>query len=61
MTNITELAQQPAVRAALADYHARLDDILAQIVAIQQVPAPTFDEARRAEYMAAQFLSLIHI
>ena len=48
MTNITELAQQPAVRAALADYNARLDDILAQIVAIQQVPAPTFDKTRRA-------------
>ena len=55
MTHITELAQQPAVRAALADYRARLDDIVAQIVAIQQVPAPSFDEARRAEYMAAQF------
>ena len=55
MTHITDLAQQPAVRAALAGYHARLDDIVAQIVAIQQVPAPTFDEARRAEYMTAQF------
>ena len=55
MTHITDLAQQPAVRAALAGYRARLDDIVAQIVAIQQVPAPTFDEARRAEYMAAQF------
>ena len=26
-----------------------------QIIAIQQVAAPTFDEARRAEHMAAQF------
>lgn len=55
MSRVTELSQQPAVRAALAGYRARLDDIVAQIVAIQQVAAPTFAEARRSEYMAAQF------
>ena len=55
MSRITELTQQPFVRAALADYRARLDEIVAQIVAIQQVAAPTFAEARRSEYMAAQF------
>ena len=55
MSRVTALSQQPAVRAALAGYRARLDDIAAQIVAIQQVPSPTFDEARRSEYMAAQF------
>ena len=55
MSRVTELTQQPLIRAALADYRARLDEILAQIVAIQQVPAPTFDEARRSAYMATQF------
>jgi acetylornithine deacetylase/succinyl-diaminopimelate desuccinylase-like protein len=55
MSRITELTQQPPIRAALADYRARLDEIVAQIVAIQQVAAPTFDEGRRAEYMTAQF------
>ena len=55
MSRVIELTQQPLIRAALADYRARLDEIVAQIVAIQQVPAPTFDEARRSAYMAAQF------
>ena len=55
MNHITELSQQPPIRAALAGYRARLDEIVEQIIAIQQVAAPTFDEARRAEHMAAQF------
>jgi len=58
MNTIAELAQQPNVRAAMADYRERLDDALAQIVDIQQVPAPTFSEARRAEYMESQFRAL---
>lgn len=56
--SIAEIAQWPAVRAALAGYHDRLDDILAEIVGIQQVAAPTFAEARRAGYMAERFQAL---
>ena len=52
---IIELMRRTDVRAALADYHRRLEAILAQIVAIQQVPSPTFAEERRSAYMEAQF------
>ena len=55
MNAITQLAQQPTVRAAMADYRAGLDDVLAQIIGLQQVPAPPFPEERRADYMEAQF------
>ncbi len=58
MNTIAELAQQPSVRVAMADYRDGLEDALAQIVAIQQVPAPTFAEARRAEYMESRFRAL---
>ncbi len=55
---IIELMRRTDVRAALADYHRRLEAILAQIVAIQQVPSPTFAEERRSAYMEAQFRAL---
>ena len=52
---IAELWRRPRVRAALAGYHQQLDNILAQIVAIQQVAAPTFAEEQRAAAMEAHF------
>jgi acetylornithine deacetylase/succinyl-diaminopimelate desuccinylase-like protein len=55
MTSITDLSQQSPVRAALAGYRTGIDEIVEQIIAIQQVPAPTFAEAQRAHYMTAQF------
>jgi acetylornithine deacetylase/succinyl-diaminopimelate desuccinylase-like protein len=58
MNTITEIAQQPAVREALAGFHDRLDEVLEQIIAIQSIPAPTFDEGRRARYMESRFRSL---
>ena len=58
MNTLAELAQQPTVRAAMADYHNGLDDALAQIVGIQQVPSPTFAEERRAVYMEERFRAL---
>ena len=58
MISITDLTQRPAVRAALAAFHERREAILAQIIAIQQIPAPTFDEARRAAFIEEQFRAL---
>ncbi len=58
MTPITEIIRRPEVRAALTTFRDRLDDILEQIITIQQIPAPTFDEARRARFIEAQFHEL---
>jgi len=55
---IAELTRRSDVRAALAGYRHHLEEILAQIVAIQQVAAPTFAEKRRSAYIEAQFRAL---
>lgn len=55
MKAITDLARQSRVRAAMTGFSERLEDILAQIIAIQQIPAPTFAEERRAAYVEQQF------
>lgn len=55
MKAITDLTRQSRVRAAMSGFNERLEEILAQIVAIQQIPAPTFDEERRAVYVEEQF------
>ena len=58
MKSIHELSRNPVVRAALAEFHERLDGIVEQIVAIQQVPAPTFEEETRACFIQEQFESI---
>ncbi len=58
MRQIDQLAEDAAVRQALAGFRDDLDNILEAIVAVQQIPAPTFEEARRAAYIEQQFLSL---
>lgn len=55
MNNIDDIARQPGVRAALSSFTVRMDEILDQIIAIQQVPAPTFNEERRACYVEERF------
>jgi acetylornithine deacetylase/succinyl-diaminopimelate desuccinylase-like protein len=55
MKPITYLARQPSVRAAMAGFHDRLDGVLEQVVAVQQIPAPTFAEERRAAYVEERF------
>ena len=55
MKTITDLARQSRVRAAMTGFSERLEEILAQIIAIQQIPAPTFAEEQRAVYIEQQF------
>ena len=55
MQALAELTALPGVGDALASFERDQDAIVAQIVRIQQIPAPTFDEAARARYVAAQF------
>jgi hypothetical protein len=45
---ISAIADHPRVRAALAAFAANLETAVARIIAIQQIPSPTFAEARRA-------------
>lgn len=55
MITVADIARQPGVRAALVGFGERLEAILEQIVAIQQIPAPTFDEEKRARYVEGRF------
>jgi tripeptide aminopeptidase len=55
---ISAIADHPRVRAALAAFAANLETAVARIIAIQQIPSPTFAEARRAAYVEEQFAAL---
>lgn len=57
MNIINEIARRPDVRAAMDGFND-LEIALEQIIAIQQIPAPTFDEERRARYMEECFQAL---
>jgi tripeptide aminopeptidase len=58
MGKIDQIAQQPRVRAALDGFSARKDEFVDWIIAVQQIPAPTFAEAERASYVEARFREL---
>jgi tripeptide aminopeptidase len=56
MTNrIERIAQHPHVQNALAAFQAQLEQAVAQLIAVQQIPAPTFAEAERAAFVQEQF------
>lgn len=56
--DVAVLARQPAVRRALDSFTAELEAIVQRAIAIQQIPAPTFAEGRRADFVAEQFAAL---
>ena len=55
MIPIETVAQNTAVQAALATFPEIVPQIVEQTIAIQQIPAPTFAEAKRAAYMQKRF------
>lgn len=55
---IATIALQPAVQAAMTGYRDELEGILQEIISIQQIPAPTFAEEKRAAYIKGRFSSL---
>jgi acetylornithine deacetylase/succinyl-diaminopimelate desuccinylase-like protein len=57
MTNLNAIAQRPDVQAALNSFND-IEAALEQIIAIQQIPAPTFDEEQRARYIEGCFQSI---
>lgn len=58
MALIPSIAQDAGVQAALRSFHTRLEDIINLIIAVQQIPAPTFAEAQRSRFVAAQFTAV---
>jgi acetylornithine deacetylase/succinyl-diaminopimelate desuccinylase-like protein len=58
MDVISRLAARPEVKAALAGYAQNLEQIIADVIRVQQIPAPTFQEAARADYVYRQFAEL---
>lgn len=58
MKSINELSRNPDIRSALAEFQARLDGIVEQVIAIQQIPAPTFEEETRARFIEERFKAL---
>lgn len=55
MNLIERLARKAQVQAALKYLAACTDDVVGTAVAIQQIPAPTFAEEKRAAFIEAQF------
>lgn len=58
MVPISTIAQRPDVQAAIRPLHDDPETLHNLIVAIQQVPAPTFQEETRANYIEATFRRL---
>lgn len=52
------IAERPLVQAALAHFGETVEAAVELAIAIQQIPAPTFAEARRAGWVQARFEQL---
>ncbi|PID87262.1 MAG: peptidase M20 [Chloroflexi bacterium] len=55
MNRIYSVAEDTRVRSALRSFRHSQPEQFALIINIQQIPAPTFDEAKRAQFVQAQF------
>ncbi|MCP4421805.1 MAG: M20/M25/M40 family metallo-hydrolase [Chloroflexi bacterium] len=55
MIPIETVAQNGLIQAAIAHFPKTVPDIVAQTIAIQQIPAPTFAEGQRAAYIESRF------
>lgn len=58
MNDIAAISRRPKVRAALASFRDGLDVAIDQIIAIQQIPAPTFAEETRGRYIEERFRAI---
>ncbi len=55
MNRVLRIAKSEEIRPLLEDFERRLEEIVALAIAVQQVPAPTFAEQERANFIEAQF------
>jgi acetylornithine deacetylase/succinyl-diaminopimelate desuccinylase-like protein len=58
LSKVAQLAATPAFSALRAALQAQRAQVIAEAVAIQQIAAPTFEEAKRAAYVQARFAAL---
>lgn len=58
MNHIEKIAQDARVQAAMTQFRARQPEAIDLIQAIQQIPAPTFFEARRAAFVTERMAAL---
>ena len=55
MSTIRQLYQLPQVKKALSELKGQVTDTVELAITIQQIPAPTFAEKERADFMEARF------
>ncbi|KAA3665358.1 MAG: M20/M25/M40 family metallo-hydrolase [Chloroflexi bacterium] len=55
MNSIEAIAKTRAVQSIVRDIDSNVSTLLEQIIEIQQIPAPTFNEAKRAAYIEKRF------
>lgn len=58
MNRIEKIAQDRRVQAALAGFREGLAQAVELVIAVQQIPSPTFSEARRASFVQRRFEEL---
>ncbi|MBE2223654.1 MAG: M20/M25/M40 family metallo-hydrolase [Anaerolineae bacterium] len=58
MNRFYHIAEDSRVQAALRTFHLQQQKQLELILQVQQIPAPTFAEGRRADFVQAQFAAL---
>ena len=58
MDTIQVISREPAVASALESFYANIEDILARVARIQQVPAPTFAEETRSKLVEREMIDL---
>lgn len=54
MNRVLRIAKSEEIRPLLEDFERRLEEIVELAIAVQQVPAPTFAEQERANFIEAQ-------
>jgi len=58
MNDVARIAQKPPVKEALDAFQNDLEAALDLAIEVQQIPAPTFDEQERADFVQTRFLDL---
>ncbi|MCC7449822.1 MAG: M20/M25/M40 family metallo-hydrolase [Anaerolineae bacterium] len=58
MNRVARLAADPSVAALRGKLITAVNRVIEEAMAIQQIPAPTFDEGQRAAYVANRFKAL---
>ena len=58
MNRVLKIAKNEQVRPILDGFRVQVEDVVELAIAIQQVPAPTFAEQRRADFIETKFLEI---